>query len=227
MIRTKRIQTLCGLLKEAKTFADVGCDHGYLSEYMLENGLCEKAILSDISAGSLKKAETLLKKYVRSGKAVAVCGDGFYGVPKDTEEVVVAGMGGFEIVQILSNEKYGFLPRKFLFQPMKDGELLRTYLLERGGYIERDFTFYADRKFYDVICGRALFEGEKKQTYTKTELEFGRENIRDLPPDFLKKMQKTASEIEEYLLRGVSEQSRAELTKRLEKIKGAMNGEND
>lgn len=218
---------MCGLLRRADTFADVGCDHGYLSEYMLENGLCEKAILSDISAGSLKKAEKLLEKYIRSGKAVAVCGDGFYGVPKDVDEVVVAGMGGFEIVQILSDERYGFLPKRFLFQPMKDGKLLRSFILENGGYIERDFTFFAEGKFYDVICGRTLFEGEQRQKYTQTEAEFGRENVQNRPPDFLKQMQKTASEIEAYLLRGVGEHSRETLTARLKKIKGVIGGEND
>ena len=56
----KRIDTLCSLLKEAETFADVGCDHGYCSEYMLKNGLCENVVFSDISKGSLKKAEILL-----------------------------------------------------------------------------------------------------------------------------------------------------------------------
>ena len=60
----KRIDTLCSLLAPAKVFADVGCDHGYCTEYMLENGLCEKAIFSDVSKGSLAKAEKLLASYV-------------------------------------------------------------------------------------------------------------------------------------------------------------------
>ena len=55
----KRIDTLCSLLEKVETFADVGCDHGYCSEYMLKNGLCKKAILSDVSRGSLAKAEKL------------------------------------------------------------------------------------------------------------------------------------------------------------------------
>ena len=111
----KRIDTLCSLLLPAKTFADVGCDHGYCSEYMLKNSLCEKAILSDISKGSLKKAETLLFRYIEEGRAEAVLGDGFCGVPKTTDEVLIAGMGGHEIVDILSDEKYGFLPERFVF----------------------------------------------------------------------------------------------------------------
>ena len=111
----KRIDTLCSYLKRTTTFADVGCDHGYCSQYMLKNGLCEFAYLSDISKGSLQKAQTLLQSYIDEGKAKAVLGNGFFGVPKDTEEVLIAGMGGEEIVEILSHETYGFIPEKFVF----------------------------------------------------------------------------------------------------------------
>ena len=148
----KRIDTLCSLLKKSATFADVGCDHGYCSEYVLKNQLCDKVYFSDVSKGSLAKAQALLASYVGDGLAIAVLGDGFYGVPNTVEQVLIAGMGGSEIVAILSHKKYGFMPKRFVFQPMHDSEKLRRYLLENGGYIERDFTFQ-DGKFYDVIVG--------------------------------------------------------------------------
>ena len=100
----KRIDTLSSLLENTDVFADVGCDHGYCSEYMLKNELCERAILSDISKGSLAKAETLLAPYIRAGKAVSVHGDGFLGVDKNVGLVLIAGMGGSEIISILSDK---------------------------------------------------------------------------------------------------------------------------
>ena len=186
---SKRIDMLCSLLTKAKTFADVGCDHGYCSEYMLKNDLCERAILSDISKGSLQKAETLLADYIEEGRAVSVLGNGFYGVPADTEEVLIAGMGGCEIVDILSDCQYGFMPIRFVFQPMHDGEKLRRYILENGGEIERDFTF-EDGKFYDVICGKRAEHGGQVCDYSDDECEFGRENLRDMPLAFVRKIQK-------------------------------------
>ena len=53
----KRIDTLCSLLEKAEVFADIGCDHGYCTEYMLKNALCKHAIFSDVSRGSLEKAK--------------------------------------------------------------------------------------------------------------------------------------------------------------------------
>ena len=220
----KRIDTLCGLLEKCASFADVGCDHGYCSEFVLKNGLCENVIFSDVSKGSLAKAEKLLAPFVLQGKAKGVLGDGFYGVPSDTEQVLIAGMGGCEIVSILSDEKYGFLPVRFVFQPMHDGEKLRKYLLENGGYIERDFTF-ADGKFYEVIVGRRRKENET-QSYTDAEMEFGKENLQTMPQAFVDRMQKLIDNIGKYLLQeNLQESSKVELLAKRERLQGVLRGE--
>ena len=227
----KRIDTLCSLLRNCDTFADVGCDHGYCSEYMLKNGLCNHAILSDISKGSLAKAESLLAPFVRSGKAVSVLGDGFFGVPKNTEQVLIAGMGGSEIVNILSDKKHGFMPARFVFQPMHDAEKLRRYILANGGYIERDFTFF-DGKFYDVIVGGAQNDrgqvcGECNETpYTDAEYEFGRENLAVMGEAFVARMQKLIRNLDKYMAEPtLSQDSREELQRRKERLQGVLQGE--
>lgn len=218
---SKRIQMLCSLLAPAEVFADVGCDHGYCTQYMLENGLCEKAIFSDVSKGSLQKAEDLLASFVEDGRATAVLGDGFYGVPSTVDEVLIAGMGGSEILSILTDKAHGFLPKNFVFQPMLNAEKLRRWLLENGGYIARDFTFQ-DGKYYDVICGRRLADGEPKQVYTEMEIEFGKENLETLPTAFVGRVKKQLRDIEQYLQSNLQEASRAELLKRKARLQEAI-----
>ena len=218
---SKRIQILCGLLTPVKTFADVGCDHGYCTLYMLESGNCERAIFSDVSKGSLQKAETLLASYVNAGTATGVLGDGFYGIPSTVDEVLIAGMGGSEILSILTDEKHGFLPKSFVFQPMLNADKLRRWLIENGAYITRDFTFQ-DGKYYDVICGRRLTEGEPRQTYTELEIEFGRENLATLPAAFVSRVKKQLQDIERYLQSNLQESSRAELIERKTRLQEAI-----
>ena len=224
----KRIDTLCSLLTKVKTFADVGCDHGYCSEYMLKNELCEMAILSDVSKGSLAKAEALLAPYIRQGKAISVLGDGFFGVPSNVEEVLIAGMGGSEIVSILSDKKHGFMPKRFVFQPMHDSAKLRRYILENGGYIEKDFTFQ-DVKFYDVIVGgRREDVGQvcDETPYTDAEYEFGRDNLKEYPTAFTAKIQKLLKGIDRYLTQPtLQESSKEDLLKRKARLEGVLNGE--
>ncbi len=221
----KRIDTLCSHLLPAKLFADVGCDHGYCTEYMLKNGLCERAIFSDVSRGSLAKAEGLLAPYVAEGRATGVLGDGFYGVPKDTDEVLIAGMGGSEIISILSDEKHGFLPKRFIFQPMHDGEKLRRYLLANGGYLERDYTF-EDGKFYDLLVGGVKEGGQVCDEYTSAEYEFGRENLSSMPEAFVKRTKKQIKNIERYLTQpSLQAESRLQLLARKERLEGVLRGE--
>ena len=221
----KRIDTLCSLLEKSESFADVGCDHGYCSEYVLKNGLCDKVIFSDVSRGSLAKAEKLLADYVKEGRAVGVLGDGFLGVPKDTRQVLIAGMGGSEIISILSDKKHGFLPSRFVFQPMHDQEKLRRYILENGGYIERDFTF-EDVKYYDVIVGGKREEGVEKQVYTDAEYEFGKDNLRDMGEAFVERTKRLLKDIDRYLSReNLQEESKADLERRKARLQGVLSGE--
>ena len=95
-----RIKKLCTYLQPCNTFADVACDHGYCAEYMLKNGLCERAVISDISEKSLSKAETLLSVYIKNGRCCAACCDGLEGLDVNTDEALIAGIGGEEIVKI-------------------------------------------------------------------------------------------------------------------------------
>lgn len=221
-----RLKILAELLTSAKTFADVGCDHGYLSKYMLEQGLCETLIFSDVAVGSLQKAETLLAPYVETGRAKGVLGNGFFGVPNTTEEVLIAGMGGEEIYAILSDKHYGFIPEKFVFQPMQNAEKVRAYLLENGGFITRDFTFEADGKLYDVICGRKKKDGET-QEYTKTEIEFGKDNVRLLPKAFVRRLRKKIDDTKTYLAADdLKEESKKKILTQREKMQGVLRGEN-
>ena len=219
---SKRIQTLCSLLQPTDVFADVGCDHGYCTEYMLTENKCQRAIFSDVSKGSLQKAETLLAQFVEEGRAVGVLGDGFYGVPATVGEVLIAGMGGSEILSILTDEKYGFLPKAFVFQPMLNADKLRRWILENGGYITRDFTF-KDGKYYDVICGRRLEEGETPQRYSEQEIEFGKENLERMPSAFVERTKKQCKDIDRYLLtEGLQEESRAALLERKARLQGVI-----
>lgn len=222
----KRIDVLCAALRKAETFADVGCDHGYCSEYMLKNGLCQKAILSDISKGSLAKAESLLAPYIREGKAVAVLGDGFAGVPESVDEVLIAGMGGSEMISILSDKKHGFIPKYFVLQPMHDSEKLRRYLVENGAHILSDYTF-KDGKYYDLLVGtREKPARQVCDEYTEAAFEFGRDNLKNMPAAFVERTKKQIANIEKYLREpALQEDSKTALQLRRQRLQGVLDGE--
>lgn len=214
---TDRIKKLVSYLDKCKTFADVGCDHGYCTLYMLKNGLCESALVSDVSAPSLKKAETLLREYIAAGKVRSYCCAGLERTDKDCEQALIAGMGGDEITEILNNS---FIPQKFVLQPMKNAARVREYLIKNGAYISRDEYFLSGNKFYCVIKGTR--EKALDQAYSQANLIFGQ----DLKSPTAKKYIK--SELDKklsYLNGKLSDADREKISAEAAFYEGVLEGE--
>lgn len=169
---TDRLRAVCSLIDGCETFADVGCDHGFCTLYALKEGKCRRAVITDISAKCLAKAEKLLADYIAAGKCVSVCCDGLPDTGEKIDEVLVAGMGGEEIIRILKN---GYIPPKFILQPMKNAMELRAFLIERGCKITVDDMF-KDGKYYFIIKGESI---GGTYGYSRAELEYGRDSLKN------------------------------------------------
>ncbi len=214
---TERLEKLCALLEKCRCFADVGCDHGYCAAYMLDGGLCQRAVVTDISAGSLSKAQKLLDGYIRSGVCRAVCCDGLEGVPEDEADLaLIAGMGGEEIIKILKN---AYIPRSFVFQPMKNSGKLRAFLIDSGCSLEYDGVFTERRggeeKYYFAIKGRR--EGGTRE-YSAAELAFGRDSLKSA--ELKRLLREEIAKNTEYARGDLSPRSRQLVQDRLEFLKG-------
>lgn len=219
---TERIEKICSEIPRSELFADVGCDHGYCAEYALKNGLCARAYITDISVECLKKAETLLRDYILAQRCTPVCTDGLNGLPERPDCVLIAGMGGEEIVKILSTE---YLPARLLLQPMKNSEKVRAFLISRGCKIFSDYTFFAEGKYYDFISA-ACSGGD---SYSDWEISFGRDNLKSPSPAFVGKLRAEEQKLRAYLENSsLSRESRDALRERLyrmEAITDAIDGD--
>lgn len=203
---TKRLKEICAHIPKSKAFADVGCDHGYCARYALDFALAERVYITDISEKCLNKAKSLLKKEIEEGKCIALVGDGLSVLPERCS-VLLAGMGGEEIIKILSYD----LPPVFLLQPMKNTEKVRRFLIEKGCSLTLDYTF-EDGKFYDLILGKS---GER-DAYSEREFIYGRDNLKNPSPAFLKMLRAEREKIANYLKADLSKEERERLTKKSE-----------
>ena len=143
-----RLDTCLSLINGERCITDVGTDHGRLPVYALKQGRTERAVAVDISEKSLKKATFLAEK---EGVALtAVVCDGLQGVEKeDASLVIIAGMGGREIVKIV--EEAPFPLERAIFVPHTHAALLRGYVRERNARIERDIVVEEGEHYYPVI----------------------------------------------------------------------------
>ena len=190
---TKRLEIIFSEIPSCKVFADIGCDHGYISKAMLDSGKCEKAILSDVSAKCLSKAERLLNAYIVNKKAQAIVSDGFDNLPYSNVSLI-AGMGGEEIINIIG--KATTLPEILVLQPMKNCDKLRRFLVDNGYKINKDFVFFAEEKYYDlIVCEKG------QDSLTKAEEEFGRTNLIERGEAFTNRIKKQIETLENRLTR--------------------------
>ncbi len=209
-----RLEKLFSLLDNCENFADVGCDHGYIAQAALSRGLCSHAYVTDISAPSLQKAVELLEDDFK-GKFTPILCDGLEKVPF-SDQVLIAGMGGEEIIKILQKSPYK--PIKALFQPMKNADKLRKYLHLEGYGIVRDFMFFDGGKYYEVV--KAVLG--VKDNYTEEEELYGRENLLG-NEDFQLYLKSTVALLEETLKEpSLKENSKKKLEDRLITLRGIM-----
>lgn len=148
-----RLEAICSLIEQSESFADVGCDHGYIAEYVLKNGLAKTVYASDVSAKCLSKARELLKDY---DNAVCLVSDGLSEYDVEPEQIAICGMGGYAIIGIVDRLK---TKPALILQPQNDEYEVRRFLNEKGYAVKREIFAREGDRFYVVISAKA---GEQK-----------------------------------------------------------------
>ena len=159
----KRLEAVCSCLDRCRVLADIGCDHGLLSKYALDNGLAAEVVATDVSVPCLSKAQKLLAAYdnvtFRLGNGLTPLED------KKPDIIVIAGMGGRLIADILKERPEATL----VLQPQSDAPRLRAFLSQADYVFLADFTAYEQDRFYDVM---KLSKG-KAPPLSELQLRFG------------------------------------------------------
>ncbi len=149
----KRLRMLYRHVPQCNCMADIGTDHGYLPIALVNNGKCKKAIACDISAPSLKKAE----KNSRLQGVPLDCrvSDGLSELGKDEADcIVIAGMGGILISEILERGTDKITDATLLLQPMTAIKELREYLCKNGFLILKEDMVFQEEKLYHMLIAK-------------------------------------------------------------------------
>ncbi len=149
--RTPRLDLLVDLTKEYKTVADIGCDHAYLSILLARCGV--HVIASDVAQGPCEKAMENIRRFGFEGTIDLRLGDGLLTLSKgEADAVVIAGMGGLVIADILAAGRHLLRADTRLFlQPMRADEELRKFLYENGFEILNEHLVREQRRIYTVL----------------------------------------------------------------------------
>ncbi len=155
---SNRLEQIISLMRPSEILADIGTDHGYITTQAVRMGIVKKAIAADISKQSLEKANIEIKKCKLNEQIETRLGSGLEVLEVDEADIVViAGMGGILISEILQDSYHKKFKRKhpyLIFQPVQLPEKLRRYLYLNKFEILDEELIEEDGKIYHIIVSR-------------------------------------------------------------------------
>lgn len=163
IVLDERLSLLKDLIGPVDTLYDVGSNHGHLPAFMLQNGLCRQACLSDISEKALLRAKKIFTKEKLLEQAHFVVTDGLQGLqPTNKDGIVISGMGAQLIGHILEKEA----PQApLVLQANLDLPYLRDFLFTNGYKIEKERICRAAGRFY--VCIKAIYDQNTRKACEK------------------------------------------------------------
>jgi tRNA (adenine22-N1)-methyltransferase len=171
---SKRLNTAGELVHNGARLADVGCDHGYVPVSLLEQKKIISAIACDINVDPLASCKRLVDEYSYSDKIKCVLSNGLQNVNgNEIDDILIAGMGGELIADILDNCTY-VKEKHLVLNPMTHPEIARKWLYDNGFEIINDIVVADGRHHYSVFD--AEYTG---QVATKTQADYYLGNITD------------------------------------------------
>lgn len=156
-----RLSLCAEMVRRGSRLADIGTDHGYLPIELCLSGKISEALAFDVNPLPLRSAQENIEKYGLSDRIQTRLSDGLKEVRADeVDDVVIAGMGGELIRDILSAAPWIMDENKHLIlQPMTHHEDLVRWLYENGFDVKVQKATLDEGKYYTVIS--AAFSGKK------------------------------------------------------------------
>ncbi len=168
---TPRLLKIAQEIRSDEKVGDIGTDHGYLPIYLIKNRIANSVIATDINQEPLNAAWRNIKTHGLEACIKTKLGAGTIPLEKEVLDVViVAGMGGKLIAEILKNSyTLKRTVNRLILQPMQQQAELRRYLFEEGYCIEKDLLVEEGRRIYEILVV-SLGCHEKVKDFTFEEL---------------------------------------------------------
>lgn len=198
---SKRLLMVTNFVRKGSVVADVGCDHAYISIYLVLNEIAKRTYALDVNKGPLEKAKVNIASYNLSDRIETRLSNGLQKLkPDKVDTIVIAGMGGSLAIKILSEGKESVeCATELVLQVQSELDKVRQYLHTINFTIVEEAMCKEDGKFYTAIHA---VKGRQEESLNLVELKYGKyllENKNKVLEEFLKKEYDKALSIKEKL----------------------------
>ena len=149
---SKRMKKIAEMVS-AKRVADIGCDHGFVSIYLIKEKDVDHVFAMDINDGPLKRAYEHVNEYGLTNRIEVIKSDGAKAIkPGEADGAVIAGMGGRLTERIILDSIDVFQKMdEMILSPQSEIDHVRRFLIQNGFDILDEDMVLDESKFYVII----------------------------------------------------------------------------
>ena len=150
---TGRLAALAAFVPQGVRLADIGTDHAYLAIELVQDNVIVSAIAGDVHAGPYKAAREHVEALGLEQRVSVRLGNGMSVLsPGEVEIIVIAGMGGQTIIEILNNNpEVTRTVKRLILQPMVATASVRHWLEDNGWYLVNERLVEDEGRLYEIV----------------------------------------------------------------------------
>ena len=195
---SKRLKIIFDMVPKS-VVADIGSDHGKLMIALAEAGIVNKGYAVENKEGPFERLRSNLIRYHVNDKITPLFSDGIKDITRDVETIVIAGMGGNNIVNILKAHPEKLVRvQTIIIDAHNAVPLARREISQMGFAIADEKIVKEDDIFYEII----KFIKADKAIISDEDLEFGPILRQEKSATFKEKYQNRIYEIDTILSKG-------------------------
>ena len=180
-----RLAAVAAAVPKNARLADIGSDHAYLVGYLCKNNQIHTAVIGEVAQGPLDNVTQEVRRQGLTDHVALRLADGLMAIEADDHitAVVIAGMGGALIEQILSaGAKRLSGQERLILQPNTDEPLVREWLIRNSYTIVSEAIVQEGKHFYEVIVAE-----RGQTTFSASDRRFGPYLRHEKTPAFVAK----------------------------------------
>ena len=216
---SKRLSAIKEMVPQGSVVADVGSDHGKLLISLSQ----DKIILKGYGIENKKAPFNRLSKAISDEGLLEVTplfSDGISELPSDVNTVVIAGMGGFLIVDILKSHSESLKNVKTIIVDAHNSvDKVREAIVSLGYFIKDEKMILEDDIYYEII----RFDIGRGEPLDELDISFGPILRKEKSPMFVQKYQNEIFELNNLLsIDNLPENRRNELEAQKERLEALL-----
>ena len=199
MIRlSKRLKIIHDMVPKS-VVADIGSDHGKLMIALVQSGTITKGYAVENKEGPFERLRSNLVRYHVDDMITPLFSDGIKDITRDVETIVIAGMGGTNIITILKAHPEKMVRVQTIIVDAHTAvPYVRKEICQMGFAIADEKIVKEDDIFYEII----KFIKADKAIISDEDLEFGPILRQEKSATFKEKYQNRIYEIDMILAKG-------------------------